>query len=58
MADRYNHRITEWQNDATSGHVMISENGNIQLNQPVNFIVDKENDSRIIFDNENKRRVR
>jgi hypothetical protein len=62
VADRYNHRIVEWKNYATSGHVMAGENKegneNIQLNQPVNVIVDKENDSLIICDNGNRPVVR
>jgi sugar lactone lactonase YvrE len=62
VADTYNHRIVEWKSDANNGQIVEGGNGegkrNDQLNQPTKVIVDKENDSLIICDRENRRVVR
>jgi sugar lactone lactonase YvrE len=62
VADRWNDRIVEWKSDATSGQIVAGGNRqgnrNDQLNLPTNVIVDKENDSLIICDYDNRRVVR
>ncbi len=62
VADRSNDRIVEWKSDANNGHVVAGGNGrgnrNNQLNCPTKVIVDKENDSLIICDHDNRRVVR
>ncbi|CAF4326368.1 unnamed protein product [Rotaria sp. Silwood2] len=62
VVDQVNHRIVEWKYGATSGKVVAGGNGqgngNNQLNNPLDVIVDKERDSLIICDRENKRVVR
>ena len=62
VADRSNHRIVQWKNEATSGEVVAGGNGQgghiEQLNRPVNVIIDKESDSLLICDYGNKRVVR
>ena len=59
VADCYNHRIVQWKFGADSGQVMAGGNGEgnrmNQLNYPTDVIVDKNNDSLIICDRENKR---
>ena len=62
IADHDNHRIVEWKSGATSGQVVAGGNGQgnrtDQLNQPSDVIVDKETDSLIICDYENRRVMR
>ncbi len=59
VADQLNHRILEWKKDATSGQVVVGENGQgNQLNCPVSVIVDKKDDSLIICDSGNQRVMR
>ncbi|CAF4174290.1 unnamed protein product, partial [Rotaria sordida] len=62
VADRDNHRIVEWKSGATTGQVVAGGNGQgngaHQLNGPLDVIIDKERDSIIISDLENKRVVR
>ncbi|CAM4779728.1 unnamed protein product, partial [Rotaria magnacalcarata] len=62
VADRYNHRIVEWKSGATSGQVMAGGNGPgngaNQLFHPLDVIIEKERDSLIICDSENRRVVR
>ncbi|CAF1547930.1 unnamed protein product, partial [Didymodactylos carnosus] len=62
IADRANHRIVEWQWDATTGQVVAGGNGQgsgtHQLSHPLDVIVDKERDSLIICDYSNRRVVR
>ncbi|CAF5146657.1 unnamed protein product, partial [Rotaria sp. Silwood1] len=56
------HRIVEWKSGATNGKVAAggngSGNGAHQLNYPRDVIIDKESDSLIISDRDNKRVVR
>jgi len=62
VTDRYNHRIMEWKNGATSGRVVAGGNGqgnrNDQLNYPKNVIIDKQTNSLFICDRGNQRVVR
>jgi sugar lactone lactonase YvrE len=62
IADCYNHRIVEWKSGAKMGQVVAGGNGQgnrtDQLNYPTNVLVDKENDSLIICDRNNRRVVR
>jgi sugar lactone lactonase YvrE len=62
VAEFVNHRIVEWKSGANSCQVVAGGNGqgnrNDQLNQPINVIVDKQNDSLIISDYGNQRVVR
>ena len=62
IADRDNHRIMEWKYGTKSGRVVAGGNGQgnglNQLNQPYDVIIDKERDSLIICDTENRRLVR
>ncbi|CAF3498289.1 unnamed protein product [Rotaria sp. Silwood1] len=62
IAEYSNHRIMEWKPGATSGRVVAGGNGqgnhHDQLNYPTDVILDKENDSLIICDYNNKRVVR
>ncbi|CAF4974338.1 unnamed protein product [Rotaria sp. Silwood1] len=62
IADCSNHRIVEWKHGATTGRVVAGGNGAgnrpDQLNCPTDVIIDKERDSLIICDYENKRVVR
>ncbi len=62
VADSWNHRIVEWKSDAKNGQIVAGGNGsgnrNDQLNFPRKVIVDKENDSLIICDYDNRRIVR
>jgi len=54
-----NHRIVQWKCNATNGEIVAGENtpGNKtnQLNYPTDVIIDKENNSLIIADRENRR---
>jgi sugar lactone lactonase YvrE len=62
IAEWWNHRVMEWKCGATSGRVVAGGNGQgngiNQLHKPTDVIVDKERDSLIICDCENKRVVR
>ncbi|CAF1635824.1 unnamed protein product [Rotaria sp. Silwood1] len=62
IAEYDNHRIMEWKCGAKTGRVMAGGNGEgnrpDQLNGPTDVIIDKERDSLIICDYENKRVVR
>ena len=62
VADWYNHRIVEWKRGATSGTVLAGGNGKgkrpDQLNWPTDVIFDKETDSLIICDSDNRRVTR
>ncbi|CAF1073149.1 unnamed protein product [Adineta steineri] len=62
IADSENHRIVKWKLNSNTGEIIIGENGkgnqNNQLNEPRDIIYDKENNSFIISDAENKRVIR
>ncbi|CAF1367383.1 unnamed protein product, partial [Rotaria magnacalcarata] len=63
IADYWNHRIIQRKNgDTTNGQVVAGGNGQgnglNQLNQPFDVLIDKETDSLIICDRENRRVVR
>jgi sugar lactone lactonase YvrE len=62
VAEWSNHRIVEWKWGASSGQVVAGGNGYgggaHQLSYPRDVIVDKERDSLIICDSENRRVVR
>ncbi|CAF1417026.1 unnamed protein product [Adineta steineri] len=59
IADFNNHRIVEWEYNATAGQIMAGRNeqGNRmdQLNHPTDVIVDQQNYSIIIADRGNRR---
>ncbi|CAM4920831.1 unnamed protein product [Rotaria socialis] len=62
IADYYNHRIMQWKNgDTTNGQVVAGGkckgNGLHQLDRPIDVLIDKETDSLIICDKENRRVV-
>jgi sugar lactone lactonase YvrE len=62
IADGGNHRIVEWESNATNGRIVGGGNGEgvamNQLYRPHNLIIDKENNSFIIFDYGNGRIMR
>ncbi|CAF4815814.1 unnamed protein product, partial [Rotaria socialis] len=63
IADTSNHRIMQWKNgDTTNGQVVAggkgAGNGLHQLNEPTDVLIDKETDSLIICDAQNRRVVR
>ncbi|CAM4951607.1 unnamed protein product [Rotaria socialis] len=63
IADHVNHRIMQWKNgDTTNGQVVAGGkgqgNGLNQLHIPTDVLIDKETDSLIICDRENRRVVR
>ncbi|CAF5219718.1 unnamed protein product, partial [Rotaria magnacalcarata] len=63
ITDYGNHRIMQWKNgDTTNGHVVaggnVGGNGLHQLRYPTDVLIDKETDSLIICDRENRRVVR
>ncbi len=62
VADWGNHRIVEWKCNATNGRIVAGGNGQgnqtNQLNHPIDVIIDKEKNSLIIADSENKRVMR
>ncbi|CAM2723185.1 unnamed protein product [Rotaria socialis] len=63
IADFGNHRIMQWKNgDTTNGQVVAGGKGEgnelHQLNYPTDVLIDKETDSLIICDQENRRVVR
>lgn len=62
IADYGNHRIMEWKKNDSSGEIVAggngAGNGMNQLYNPINVLVDKENDSLIIADRTNRRVLR
>ncbi|CAM4951759.1 unnamed protein product [Rotaria socialis] len=63
IADNGNHRIMQWKNgDTTNGQVVAGGkgqgNGLHQLSYPTDVLIDKETDSLIICDRDNRRTVR
>ena len=59
IADWGNHRIVEWKCNEKNGQIMARGNGQgNQLNCPTDLIIDKQNDSLIICDLENRRVMR
>ncbi|CAF5061252.1 unnamed protein product, partial [Rotaria socialis] len=63
IADCVNHRIIQWKSgDTTNGQVVAggkgAGNGLHQLKCPVGVLIDKETDSLIICDRDNRRVVR
>jgi hypothetical protein len=62
IADRWNHRILKWKRGAKNGQILVGEfgygNETNQLNQPSDVIIDKENNSLIICDADNRRIMR
>ncbi|CAF4873135.1 unnamed protein product, partial [Rotaria socialis] len=63
IADTYNHRIMQWKSGVrTNGQVVAGGkgegNGLHQLNHPSDVLIDKETDSLIICDRDNRRVVR
>ncbi|CAF1550693.1 unnamed protein product [Rotaria sp. Silwood1] len=62
IADLENHRIVQWKMGDTNGQVIAGGNGKgnrmDQLNYPTDVLIDKETDSLIICDAENRRVVR
>ncbi|CAF4614916.1 unnamed protein product, partial [Rotaria socialis] len=63
IGDYWNHRIMQWKNgDTTNGQVVAGGkgqgNGLNQLGRPTDVLIDKETDSLIICDGENRRVVR
>ncbi|CAF5168909.1 unnamed protein product, partial [Rotaria sp. Silwood1] len=58
VADQFNHRIVEWKPGATNATVVAGGNGTNQLNLPTDVIIDKESDSLIISDFDNRRVLR
>jgi sugar lactone lactonase YvrE len=62
IADCHNHRIVQWNYGATNGEILVGRNGCgngfDQLNQPMDMIVDKMNNSIIVADVGNRRIIR
>ncbi|CAF3079221.1 unnamed protein product [Rotaria sp. Silwood2] len=62
IADASNHRIIQWKIGETKGQVVAGGNGPAnqldQLNFPTDVLIDKETDSLIICDRDNRRIVR
>ncbi|CAF4153581.1 unnamed protein product [Adineta steineri] len=62
IADSFNHRIVKWKLNSNTGQIIAggnrNGNQNNQLNCPRDIIFDKENNSFIISDEENKRVIR
>ncbi|CAF3082211.1 unnamed protein product [Rotaria sp. Silwood2] len=62
IADYYNHRIIQWKIGDKNGQVVAGGHGLgnrlDQLNGPTDVLIDKETDSLIICDRENRRVVR
>ena len=62
IADTSNHRIVEWKKGDESGRVVAGGNGEgnglNQLNRPLDVLLDKESDTLIIADRENRRVMR
>lgn len=59
IADLGNHRIMQYNKNGMEGKVVAGGRGSgtelYQLNQPINFLIDHENDSLIICENGNRR---
>ena len=62
IADRYNYRIVEWKMGASHGEVIAGGQGHgyrlDQLYSPTDVLIDKENNSLLIADRENRLVVR
>ncbi|CAF4529354.1 unnamed protein product [Rotaria sp. Silwood2] len=62
IADYWNHRIIQWKMGDTNGQVVAGGHGqgnrSDQLNYPTDRLIDKETDSLIICDRDNRRVVR
>ncbi|CAF5134777.1 unnamed protein product, partial [Rotaria magnacalcarata] len=63
IADFRNHRIMQWKNGDTTNEQVVAGgngagNGLNQLNYPTDVLIDKETDSLIICDRDNRRVVR
>ncbi|CAF4359664.1 unnamed protein product, partial [Rotaria magnacalcarata] len=63
IADFRNHRIMQWKNGDTTNEQVVAGgngagNGLNQLNYPTDVLIDKESDSLIICDRDNRRVVR
>ncbi|CAF1510304.1 unnamed protein product, partial [Rotaria sordida] len=62
IADFWNHRITQWKMGDTNGQVVAGGNGQgnqlDHLNLPTDVLIDKETDSLIICDRDNRQVVR
>ncbi|CAF2045397.1 unnamed protein product [Rotaria magnacalcarata] len=63
IADMWNHRIIQWKKDGTTNGQIVAGgkgqgNGLNQLNSPTDVLIEKETDSLIICDSENRRVVR
>jgi sugar lactone lactonase YvrE len=62
ITDSGNHRIVQWKFDAINGEVVAGGNGQgdriDQLNEPLDAILDKKNNSLIICDFQNRRVVK
>ncbi|CAF1101962.1 unnamed protein product [Rotaria sordida] len=62
IADTFNHRIMQWKMNDTNGEVVAGGRGRgnrlDQLNLPTDVLIDKETDSLVICDRENRRVVR
>ena len=62
IADFENSRIIVWKLNATSGQIIVGENGQgtqlDQLDRPTDVIIDRQTDSLIIADWGNRRVVR
>ncbi|CAF2972422.1 unnamed protein product [Rotaria sp. Silwood2] len=62
IADSSNNRIVQWKVDDTNGQIVAGGNGHgtrlDQMKYPVDVLIDKETDSLIICDQDNRRVVR
>ncbi|CAF4641229.1 unnamed protein product, partial [Rotaria sp. Silwood2] len=59
ITDRWNHRIIQWKMGNTNGQVVAGGKGRgDRLDQPTDVLIDKETDSLIICDQDNRRVVR
>ena len=62
IADWENHRIVEWKMDASHGKVIAGDRGQgnrlDQLDRPTNVLIDKETNTLLIADRDNRRVVR
>ncbi|CAF0795510.1 unnamed protein product [Adineta steineri] len=62
IADSDNHRVVKWKLNSNASEIIAGENGkgneNNQLNDPVDIVFDKKNNSFIISDMGNKRVIR
>lgn len=59
VADYYNHRLMEWERGASSGMVIVGDEGqgsrSDQLDGPTDFIFDQDTDSFIVCERGNRR---